>query len=384
MNNFGVIEVASTKTAHAPGWAYVPDTAINPPVFQTTTQNSRKRSARNQGGLSVSDASARHHAKIRKELELLDRDNQRDVNIPVPLKTGASRAQTKHTPNVRKILQSQKTFANHLDDFQALLAQAENHPASAAAAAIAAVRASPSPAPSSTAASQVSVPAGARRSGNSKAGSTGAVASSRRAGSTSLRKVSTAAAAAKAKVVKVEDADVEMTDAGKPTAEDSVTEAMKQDPSSGQGAGQDEATGDLTKTASAAAAPARPTSYPSDGTILPAYHKAPPQPHPGDDDPLLVSRVPRFPTDEELRALMTAPPLSYLEARATWDDPAVAGTGKVTGGGMAGFVQRYPDRQFCEVCGYWGLVRCTRCGARVCALDCLDVHREECLTRYGL
>ena len=120
-----------------------------------------------------------------------------------------------------------------------------------------------------------------------------------------------------------------------------------------------------------------PPSYPADGKILPAYPRAPPVAHPGDDDPLLMSAVPRFPTDAELQARMTAPPLSYLEARATL--PVARGED-----GRAGLVTRYPARVFCEVCGYWGRVRCIKCGTRVCALDCLDLHREECITRYGL
>lgn len=66
---------------------------------------------------------------------------------------------------------------------------------------------------------------------------------------------------------------------------------------------------------------------------------------------------------------MTAPPLSYLEARAQWTEEEEG---------------RYPVRRFCEVCGYWGRVKCIKCGARVCALECLEAHREECLVRYGL
>ncbi|KAJ4295998.1 hypothetical protein N0V88_004700 [Collariella sp. IMI 366227] len=87
-----------------------------------------------------------------------------------------------------------------------------------------------------------------------------------------------------------------------------------------------------------------------------------------DADPLLVSSVPPFPDDAELRALMTALPLSYLEARAAWGDEE----------------SRYPARVFCAVCGYWGKVKCMKCGIRVCALECLETHREECVTRYGL
>ncbi|KAK1835553.1 hypothetical protein QBC39DRAFT_249730 [Podospora conica] len=274
MNNFGVIEVAGPKTTRAPGWAYVPDSGPTP--AQALQPTNRKRAARNQAGLSSSDVSARQDAKIRKDLEALDRDTNKDVNIPIPPKTGSNRAQNKHTPNVRKILQSQKTFANHLDDYQALLALAETNPAAAAAL---------NPANPPTPA-----------------------------------------------------ADVEMPDAPPPGAPEPDPEPAAE-------------------------------SYPPDGTILPAYRRAPPPSHPGDDDPLLVSHVPPFPTDDELRALMTAPPLSYLEARAA------------CGGGDEA---RYPARAFCEVCGYWGRVRCVKCGARVCALDCLDVHRQECVTRYGL
>lgn len=120
-----------------------------------------------------------------------------------------------------------------------------------------------------------------------------------------------------------------------------------------------------------------PQSYPRESAILPPYNKPPPPAHPGDTDPLLVSYVPPFPSDDELRALMTAPPLSYLEARATIPTTAGDDSGAAGSGG-------YPARQFCGVCGYWGRVKCMKCGGRVCALDCLEAHREECVARYGL
>ncbi|CAI4216438.1 unnamed protein product [Parascedosporium putredinis] len=119
MENFGLIELASAKTTVAPGWAYVPDrTANSAATIQTT---GRKRAAARGKGLSLSDQTAREEAKIRKELEALDREGSRDVVIPVPAKGRA--AQNKSTPNVRKILQSMKTFANHLDDFEAMQTQ---------------------------------------------------------------------------------------------------------------------------------------------------------------------------------------------------------------------------------------------------------------------
>ncbi len=87
MNSFGVLEVASTKATRTPGWAYVADTGNNPPAT-TVLPTSRKRAARYQSGGRVADISSRQEAKLRKELEILDRDNQKDVQIRVPAKTG--------------------------------------------------------------------------------------------------------------------------------------------------------------------------------------------------------------------------------------------------------------------------------------------------------
>ena len=94
---------------------------------------------------------------------------------------------------------------------------------------------------------------------------------------------------------------------------------------------------------------------------------ADPPAHPRDRDPLLVSRIPAMPTQEEIKKLLAASPLSYNEARGSWTEDD----------------RRKPVRHFCEVCGYWGRVKCMRCGGRVCALECLNVHQEECFTRYG-
>jgi zinc finger HIT domain-containing protein 1 len=89
MNNFGVIEIASTTTKNTPGWAYVPDTGPALPAALQPTN--RKRAARNQPALSLSDLSAREETRIRKDLEALDRDNHRDVHIPIPPRPGGSR-----------------------------------------------------------------------------------------------------------------------------------------------------------------------------------------------------------------------------------------------------------------------------------------------------
>lgn len=308
MNNFGVIEVASTKTKNAPGWAYVPDNGPNPAqAFQPTSR--KNRAARNQAGaLGLSDLSARQDARLRKELDALDKEpSTRDV--PIPPRPGGrashATATAKHTPNVRRILQSQKTFANHLDDYVAFRAAAENNPQAGAPPWF-----PPAPAASAAAA---------------------AAASHRRSGPTAKaapprRPISTSSAAAP---------ETDATAGPGPDTSDVGTQQR-------------------------------------DGTVLPPYGRPPPPSHPGDADPLLVSRTVPFPTDAELRSLMTAPPLGYLEARAVVDDDDAASA------------PRYPERRFCEVCGYWGRVKCGKCGGRVCALDCLETHREECLRRYGL
>ncbi|KAH8736743.1 hypothetical protein BGZ61DRAFT_524987 [Ilyonectria robusta] len=264
MNNFGVIELASAKTTAAPGWAYVPDTTIN-----RSAPTNRKR-ARNVPGLSIGDLTVRQETKRRKEAEALDRDGGRDNTIPLPVKSG--RAQGKHTPNVRKILQSQKTFGNYLDDFLALQALTESNNAASSR---------------STAAS----------ANNKKA------APNKRDTPSSSRQPAP-------------EEDTQMLDADLPP-------------------------------------------------VLPPPNRTPPPAHEGDSEPLLVSRVPEMPSDEELRKLLARPPLNYGEATGDWDE-------------------KYPVRVFCEVCGYWGRVRCMKCGTTVCALDCLEAHREECVTRYGL
>ncbi|KAI8965800.1 hypothetical protein F5Y11DRAFT_256953 [Daldinia sp. FL1419] len=314
MSNFGVIELASTKTTNAPGWAYVPDTAPHLAAAASLQTGNRKRAARNQAtntSALYADADARQEAKLRREIEALDRDNyHRDVSIPIVAKSNNGKAAVKkHTPNVRKILQSQKTFANHLDDFEALLGQEKSNP-NAAASAAAAVSTSNATGSKKSAAADKHQPKGSKKS---------------------AKTASRSASMSKATPAVKQEQDIEMADAPQ----------------------------DI------------PASTEPPATLLTPYSRPgfPPS-HPQDNDPLLVSRVPPLPTTAELKALLSAPPLSYTEARGRWT---------AEDGG-----RRYPGRVFCEVCGYWGRVRCMRCGARVCALECLETHREECVTRYGL
>ncbi|KAI1499387.1 hypothetical protein F5X99DRAFT_287347 [Biscogniauxia marginata] len=365
MNNFGVIELASTKTTNAPGWAYVPDTG---PLHQPAQPTNRKRArGGNQAGgaggaLSSADASARQEAKTRKEIEVLDRDNHRDVHIAIPPKPQRSQQhQRKHTPNVRRILQSQKTFANHLDDFVALEA-ANPNPATASGAASAAgtivnAAAAIVPATSSRAAASA-----ANANLKKSRSETAAASSSSRAASASTPKANT-----------IKQEDVEMADAPEPSADVGssrrstiLTPYTRPPPPQPQPQPQQQ---DQDQDKPQQSLPANTTTTNKDDDD-------------NDDDNdnindtdnlLLASRVPPLPTDAELRALLSAPPLSYLEVRALSAPPPSSSSSP-----------RYPARVFCAVCGYWGRVRCTRCGSRVCALDCLEAHRDDCVTRYGL
>lgn len=321
MINFGVREELTAKAAPAPGWAYVPDTGVNSSV--TASQPSSRKRARNANPhAGLHDTTAKQDAKILRELAVLDRENHRDVSIPVPIRHrdnagrsmfGFSSLQPyeddrankfdivshgKVTPAVRKILQSQKTFQNHLSDYEALSALASTLPQPSA----------PAPATPAIRSSGTATGSG-KRSHKRKDLNAPPV-------STPLRRVSTPSQLATPPPIKSEPStDVVMT-----------------------------------------AAPILST----DGIVPPASH-------PADNDPLLKSKIPPLPTQEELESLLAAPPLSYNEARGDWTDDD----------------RRKPMRKFCEVCGYWGRVKCTRCGGRVCALDCLTLHQEDCFTRYG-
>ncbi|KFZ20392.1 hypothetical protein V502_03196, partial [Pseudogymnoascus sp. VKM F-4520 (FW-2644)] len=145
MDLFGVHEIPTSKSASA-GWAYIPDTQSS-----AAAPTSRKR-ARHTA--SAHDQSARQDAKVARDLAALEKEGGgREVSIPVPVRArdGAGRAtHGKVTPAVRKILQSQKTFANHLSDAEALaaLAPAAPPPSSATiAATTTATPATPAPAP---------------------------------------------------------------------------------------------------------------------------------------------------------------------------------------------------------------------------------------------
>lgn len=77
--------------------------------------------------------------------------------------------------------------------------------------------------------------------------------------------------------------------------------------------------------------------------------------------------VPPLPSEAEMEALLNAPPLTYNQARAA--PPPLNAP---------------PPRRFCETCGYWGRVRCMKCGAMTCSVVCQDDHVQfKCLKMYA-
>jgi zinc finger HIT domain-containing protein 1 len=351
MELFGVQELPNSKSINTPGWAYVQESGLN--SAGAALQPGRKRAARNQPSASAHENTAKQDAKILRDLAALDKDSHKDVQIPVPVrhrdnagrgnfapKTPKMEVNTnnsflvshgKVTPAVRKILQSQKTFANHLSDAEALASltltqpQSQSQSHTATSSLVSASRASPASSSRSTPKPISQTGSGSKRSHKRKD-----FYSTATPAETPLRRVSTQNAAAAA---------------NNPTIKSELS------------TGADVVMGG-TEAPSIAA-----------GTSL--LNDLPPElelkPHPGDNDPLLKSRIPQVPAEEELETLIAMPPLTYLEAR----------------GSLTSEDLKRPTRNFCEICGYWGRVKCQKCGTRVCALECLRTHQEDCYTRYG-
>lgn len=225
---------------------------------------------------------------------------------------------------MRKILQSQKTFANHLDDYFALVAHDETNPAHPNQH----TKRPPQPNQFTKKAPQPNQYTKRKSTAVSAEGEPGAGVAKSRTGTSRSR----------SRRDKVEsDLELDLESHIKPREDTEMIDA--------------------------------PPSFPdSPSTMLVPYGNHLPPSHPGDNDPLLESVLPAAPIDHELRALITQPALTYTQAKSRWTAED----------------RQYPIRRFCELCGYWGRVRCMKCGTPVCALDCLEVHREECITRYGL
>ncbi len=84
MELFGVQELPNAKSINAPGWAYVPDTGVNPAV--AALQPSRAKRVARIGPSGAQDTTAKQDAKILRELAALDKESHKDVQIPVPIR----------------------------------------------------------------------------------------------------------------------------------------------------------------------------------------------------------------------------------------------------------------------------------------------------------
>lgn len=108
---------------------------------------------------------------------------------------------------------------------------------------------------------------------------------------------------------------------------------------------------------------------PNSGTPVPTQFAPPlPQDDAMDvDDDFGGDEIDPLPTQAELEALLNAPPLTYNQARSAPPPPGAP-----------------PPRQFCEICGYWGRVKCMKCGNMTCSVVCKDAHDEhKCLKFYA-
>ena len=79
----GVEVLPNSASIKTPGWALVPDTGRTLP--QATPQSTTKRSrAARVSNLAGGDTTIRQQNAVLKHLADLDKDNYRDVQIPVP------------------------------------------------------------------------------------------------------------------------------------------------------------------------------------------------------------------------------------------------------------------------------------------------------------
>ena len=103
------------------------------------------------------------------------------------------------------------------------------------------------------------------------------------------------------------------------------------------------------------------------GSAQPQIVTLPFEPGAGSDDEDEFDGLPRLPTREEMQTLLDVPPLTYNASRSA-----------------PGPVSAPPPRKFCQVCGYWGRVKCLKCGERTCSVECEDIHvADRCLKFYA-
>lgn len=320
-----------TRVSH--GWAYVPDNAL-----QSSQPLGRKRGrdAKNPSSASVN---AKLQKAIQQRLRDLEKENYKDVQIPIPKREGREKqAGKKITPNVRRILQYSRTFQHYLADEEAALAQGNIAGSSLVHTTI-----------------QPVVSGGvqkidSRRRGTATVASEGSSRSTPnpiKRGRPSQKKRQSKSIVNDEVATPSKEEDIEMTDS--PVVE-SLEEKYK---------------------------PLAETTNPESVDVSiqstkPAYDPA------LDKDPLLRTRdLPKMPSDRVMDILISEPPLTYNAARAVI--PSEDRTSSIANPQA----QPPPPRHFCAICGYWGKICCRKCGERICGLlECWRGHEAVCTAAF--
>jgi len=318
---------SSTRVSH--GWAYVPDSTGPISVVQSGSRK-RGRDGASNATAAAQRMSAKQEKAIQQRLHDLDKENHREIQIPVPKRDGAREKGRKVTANVRRILAYSRTFQHYLADEEAGLA--------AGTAGV-----------TNVSESQQSAPAAPQRSGESRRRGGAAIAGGDDATPTRAgtpRRTSTRKQAGHM-----------------PPPSKSPTPTLVKKEKSKAEANQDD-----VEMADAHPGPGGDHAEARSSQDIPhTSHSAPPYDPALDRDPLLRTRdLPKMPSDRVMQILLAEPPLSYNAASAK----PVKETGLAK-----------PQRWFCCICGYWGKVRCKRgCGERVCGLmECWRGHESVCV-----
>ncbi|OQV08570.1 hypothetical protein CLAIMM_12823 [Cladophialophora immunda] len=309
-------ELPVTSTARAShGWTYVPDNAAPTPTVQL---GSRKRGRdRAITHAAAHKLSAKQEKAIQQRLNDLNKENYREVNIPIPKREGAKGKERKTTQNVRRILAYNRTFQHYLADEEAGV----NVYGSAANV----LPATSAKGQSRQEQTQKTATDSKRR--NDASSTTAQKGASRRRSSLKHAKTMPAKSTGGERANNV---DVEMPDAPpstKPSDPASPTMAAKS-PSSSRDRQQ-------------------PSSPPS------ATQPRPPSYDPAlDRDPLLRTLdIPKMPSERVMQALLSEPPLSYVAARAKpLDDNIEADGGFAMRTGNNSLMAK-PQRWFCSIVG---------------------------------
>ncbi|KAK5946599.1 hypothetical protein PMZ80_000742 [Knufia obscura] len=332
------------KASH--GWAYVPDTG--PIAAQQPGTRDRKRAAAAASSRPAATSTAKKEKAVQQRLDSLNKENYKDVVVPIPPSNRERDKGRKVTSNVKRILGYQRNFAHYLADIEA------NYPGESH------YRLPNAP----TAMGPPPTPALARQGSSAMKDST--VNRRRSAVRTPLTNASsrpttpteTPTRGTKRSRQSSRSQSISMTDAGSSPA---GTPVKKEEPAEESGE-KDTAMTEATT----ASTPTQPESqHPPPGAPN-EFENYPPYPTQWDTDPLLAStagEVPPMPTDRIMQILISEPPLTFTAARAIPLDED----------------KRPPPRRFCGICGYWGKVKCKKCEEWTCGLmECWRNHEGTC------